>query len=136
MKHTLELQPHLTLRQAEVTEIRCEDGHVTAVVLRTGAVLEVRAVILCTGTYLTGQTIVGECIESSGPDGLHPANALADSLRALGLPLRRFKTGTPPRIHRGSVDFPAKWRYRRGTTRLCPSASRRSARRKTGRCAT
>ena len=105
MKHTLELQPHLTLRQAEVTEIRCEDGRVTAVVLRTGAVLEVRAVILCTGTYLTGQTSVGECIESSGPDGLHPANALADSLRALGLPLRRFKTGTPPRIHRGSVDF-------------------------------
>ena len=105
MKHTLELQPHLTLRQAEVTEIRCEDGRVTAVVLRTGAVLEVRAVILCTGTYLTGQTIVGECIESSGPDGLHPANTLADSLRALGLPLRRFKTGTPPRIHRGSVDF-------------------------------
>ena len=105
MKHTLELQPHLTLRQAEVTEIRCEDGRVTAVVLRTGAVLEARAVILCTGTYLTGQTIVGECIESSGPDGLHPANALADSLRALGLPLRRFKTGTPPRIHRGSVDF-------------------------------
>ena len=105
MKHTLELQPHLTLRQAEVTEIRCEDGRVTAVVLRTGAVLEVKAVILCTGTYLTGQTIVGECIESSGPDGLHPANALADSLRALGLPLRRFKTGTPPRIHRGSVDF-------------------------------
>ena len=105
MKHTLELQPHLTLRQAEVTEIRCQGGHVTAVVLRTGAVLEVRAVILCTGTYLTGQTIVGEYIESSGPDGLHPANALADSLRALGLPLRRFKTGTPPRIHRGSVDF-------------------------------
>ena len=105
MKHTLELQPHLTLRQAEVTEIRCEDGHVTAVVLRTGAVLEVRAVILCTGTYLTGQTIVGECLESSGPDGLHPANALADSLRALGLPLRRSKTGTPPRTHRGSVDF-------------------------------
>ena len=105
MKHTLELQPHLTLRQAEVTEIRCQGGRVTAVVLRTGAVLEVRAVILCTGTYLTGQTIVGECIESSGPDGLHPANALADSLRVLGLPLRRFKTGTPPRIHRGSVDF-------------------------------
>ena len=105
MKHTLELQPHLTLRQAEVTEIRCEDGRVTAVVLRTGAVLEVRAVILCTGTYLTGQTIVGECIESSGPDGLHPANALADSLRALGLPLRRFKTGTPPRVNRRSIDF-------------------------------
>ena len=106
MKHTLELQPGLTLRQAEVTEIRCDgNGHAAAVVLRTGAVLGARAVILCTGTYLTGQTIVGECIEASGPDGLHPANALTDSLRALGLPLRRFKTGTPPRIHRGSVDF-------------------------------
>ena len=106
MKHTLELQPHLTLQQAEVTELRRDgSGHICAVVLRTGAVLGARAVILCTGTYLSGQTIVGECIESSGPDGLHPANALADSLRALGLPLRRFKTGTPPRIHRGSVDF-------------------------------
>ena len=105
MKHTLELQPNLTLRQAEVTDIRCKDGRVSAVVLRTGAVLGAKAVILCTGTYLKGQTIVGECIESSGPDGLHPADALSDSLRALGLPLRRFKTGTPPRIHRGSVDF-------------------------------
>ena len=106
MKHTLELQPHLTLRQAEVTELRCDgSGHICAVVLRTGAVLNARAVILCTGTYLKGQTIVGECIESSGPDGLHPADALAESLRALGLPLRRFKTGTPPRIHRSSVDF-------------------------------
>ena len=105
MKQTLEQQENLTLRQAEVTELRCENGHVKAVVLRTGAVLEAKAVILCTGTYLTGQTIIGECIESSGPDGLHPADALADSLRSLGLPLRRFKTGTPPRIHRRSVDF-------------------------------
>ena len=105
MKQTLEQQENLTLRQAEVTEVRCENGHVKAVVLRTGAVLEAKAVILCTGTYLTGQTIIGECIESSGPDGLHPADALADSLRSLGLPLRRFKTGTPPRIHRRSVDF-------------------------------
>lgn len=105
MKQTLEQQENLTLRQAEVTELRCEGGHVKAVVLRTGAVLEAKAVILCTGTYLTGQTIIGECIESSGPDGLHPADALADSLRSLGLPLRRFKTGTPPRIHRRSVDF-------------------------------
>ena len=105
MKQTLEQQENLTLRQAEVTEVRCEGGHVKAVVLRTGAVLEAKAVILCTGTYLTGQTIIGECIESSGPDGLHPADALADSLRSLGLPLRRFKTGTPPRIHRRSVDF-------------------------------
>ena len=65
----------------------------------------VRAVILCTGTYLTGRTIVGECIESSGPDGMHAANALTDCLLALGLPLRRFKTGTPPRVNRRSIDF-------------------------------
>ena len=105
MKHTLERQENLTLRQAEVTELRCEDGHVSAVVLRTGAVFRVDAVILCTGTYLTGRTIVGECIESSGPDGMHAANALTESLLALGLPLRRFKTGTPPRVNRRSIDF-------------------------------
>ena len=105
MKHTLERQENLTLRQAEVTELRCEDGRVSAVVLRTGAVFGVKAVILCTGTYLTGRTIVGECIESSGPDGMHAANALTGSLLALGLPLRRFKTGTPPRVNRRSIDF-------------------------------
>ncbi len=105
MKHTLERQENLTLRQAEVTDLRCENGRVSAVVLRTGAVFGVRAVILCTGTYLTGRTIVGECIESSGPDGMHAANALTGSLLALGLPLRRFKTGTPPRVNRRSIDF-------------------------------
>ena len=105
MKHTLERQENLTLRQAEVTEIRCENGRVSDVVLRTGAVFGVKAVILCTGTYLTGRTIVGECIESSGPDGMHAANALTDCLLALGLPLRRFKTGTPPRVNRRSIDF-------------------------------
>ena len=105
MKHTLERQESLTLRQAEETEIRCENGHVSAVVLRTGAVFGVKTVILCTGTYLTGRTIVGECIESSGPDGMHAANALTASLLALGLPLRRFKTGTPPRVNRRSIDF-------------------------------
>ena len=105
MKHTLERQENLTLRQAEVTELRCENGHVSAVVLRTGAVFRVGAAILCTGTYLTGRTIVGECIESSGPDGMHAANALTDCLLALGLPLRRFKTGTPPRVNRRSIDF-------------------------------
>ena len=105
MKHTLERQENLTLRQAEVTELRCENGRVSAVVLRTGAVFGVKAVILCTGTYLTGRTIVGECIESSGPDGMHAANALTDCLLALGLPLRRFKTGTPPRVNRRNIDF-------------------------------
>ena len=96
MKHTLELQENLTVRQGEVVEIRTEQGAVSAVVLSTGAVFQVKAAILATGTYLSGRTIIGECVESSGPDGMHPALRLTDSLLALGLPLRRFKTGTPP----------------------------------------
>lgn len=105
MKHTLEMQEHLTLRQAEAVALRTENGRVTGVVLRTGAVYRVRAVVLCTGTYLRGRTIVGDCVEKSGPDGLHAAGPLTESLLALGLPLRRFKTGTPPRVNRRSIDF-------------------------------
>ena len=105
MKHALELQEHLTVRQGEVTEIRTENGAVSAVVLATGAVFETKAVILATGTYLSGRTIVGEWVEDSGPDGMHAAVRLTDSLKKLGLPLRRFKTGTPPRVHAGTVDF-------------------------------
>ena len=105
MKHTLEKQPHLTVRQGEVVAIRAADGHVSQVVLRTGAVFPVKAVIVCSGTYLHGRTIIGECIEESGPDGMHAATALTDSLLALGLPLRRFKTGTPPRVNARTVDF-------------------------------
>ncbi|MBQ0037964.1 MAG: tRNA uridine-5-carboxymethylaminomethyl(34) synthesis enzyme MnmG [Clostridiales bacterium] len=105
MKHTLERTPHLQLRQAEVVAIRVEDGHVSQVVLRTGAVFTVKAVVIATGTYLNGRTIVGECVEDSGPDGMHAAGALTDSLLAMGLPLRRFKTGTPPRVNARSIDF-------------------------------
>ena len=105
MKYALERQEHLTVRQGEVVEIRTEDGAVSAVVLSTGAVFSVRAVILATGTYLSGRTIVGECVEDSGPDGMHAALRLTDSLHHLGLPLRRFKTGTPPRVNACSVDF-------------------------------
>ena len=105
MKHTLELQEHLTVRQGEVTEVRAENGAVTEVVLSTGAVFSVKAAILATGTYLTGRTIIGECIEDSGPDGMHAALRLTDSLLKLGLPLRRFKTGTPPRVLSRTVDF-------------------------------
>ena len=106
MKWTLERQDHLTVRQGEVTEVRTdESGAVSALVLTTGAVFGTKAVILATGTYLSAQTIVGECIEDSGPDGMHAANRLTASLLKLGLPLRRFKTGTPPRINRRSVDF-------------------------------
>ena len=105
MKHALERQEHLTVRQGEVVEVRTENGAVSAVVLATGAVFAVRAAILATGTYLTGRTIVGEWVEDSGPDGMHAAGRLTDSLRALGLPLRRFKTGTPPRVNARTVDF-------------------------------
>ncbi len=105
MKHTLERQPHLTVRQGEVVDIRAENGHVSQVVLRTGAVFNVKAAVICSGTYLHGRTIIGECIEESGPDGMHAATALTEKLLALGLPLRRFKTGTPPRVNARTVDF-------------------------------
>ena len=105
MKYTLERQPHLTVRQGEVVDIRAENGRVSQVVLRTGAVFQVKAAVICSGTYLRGRTIIGECIEESGPDGMHAAVALTERLLALGLPLRRFKTGTQPRINARTVDF-------------------------------
>ena len=105
MKHTLERQPHLSVRQGEVVDIRTENSHVSQVVLRTGAVFNVRAAVICSGTYLNGRTIIGECIEESGPDGMHAAAALTERLLAMGLPLRRFKTGTPPRVNARTVDF-------------------------------
>ena len=105
MKHTLERQEHLTVRQGEVVEIRTENGAVSSVVLATGAVFTVKAAIIATGTFLTGRTIIGECVEDSGPDGMHASLRLTDSLLKLGLPLRRFKTGTPPRVNARSVDY-------------------------------
>ncbi|MBE6908035.1 MAG: tRNA uridine-5-carboxymethylaminomethyl(34) synthesis enzyme MnmG [Ruminococcaceae bacterium] len=105
MKHTLEQQENLLVRQAEVVDLRVADGAVQSVVTATGGVYGVRAVVICTGTFLAGRTIVGECVEESGPDGLHASTALAPKLAALGLPLRRFKTGTPPRVNARSVDF-------------------------------
>ena len=113
MKHTLERQEHLTVRQGEIVDLRTEGGRVRQVVLRTGAVYEVRAVVLCTGTYLHGRTIVGECIEDSGPDGMHAAGPLTEALKREGLPLRRFKTGTPPRVNARSIDF-SKMEIQRG----------------------
>ena len=105
MKHTLERQERLTVRQGEIVDLRTENGRVKQVGLRTGAVFAVRAVILCTGTYLRGRTIVGECVEDSGPDGMHAAGELTEALLREGLPLRRFKTGTPPRVNARSIDF-------------------------------
>ena len=105
MKETLEKQEGLVLRQAEVVSLECEGGRVSSVTTRTGARYSVRAVVIATGTYLGGRTIIGDVVRASGPDGLAPAEGLTDSLSALGLRLRRFKTGTPPRINARSVRF-------------------------------
>ena len=105
MKHTLELQENLQLKQAQITEILTENGAVTGVKTQLGAVYQAQAVIIASGTYLDSTIIIGENVLESGPDGMHPSKGLADNLRKLGLPLRRFKTGTPPRINRRSVDF-------------------------------
>ena len=105
MKHTLELQPNLQLKQGMITEILVEDGRVTGLRTRLGAEYRARAVVIATGTYLDSTVITGESVYASGPDGMHPSVGLADNLRGLGLNLRRFKTGTPPRINRRSVDF-------------------------------
>ena len=106
MKHTLETTEGLYLKQAEVVEVRTDEaGAVSAVVTATGAVYQVRAVIVATGTYLGGRTVIGEVLRDSGPDGLQAALALTASLQKLGVTLRRFKTGTPPRVNARSVDF-------------------------------
>ena len=119
MKHTLETQPHLTVRQGEVIALHTENGRVCEVVLRTGAVYQVRAAVIATGTYLHGRTIIGECIEESGPDGMHAATELTASLLSLGLPLRRFKTGTPPRVNARTIDF-SKMERQEGDTDPLP----------------
>ena len=105
MKHTLEAQENLRLKQAEIVDIGVEDGHVVSVITQTGATFACRAVVIASGTYLDGRTIVGEVLRSSGPDGLAAAVPLAARLREMGLSMRRFKTGTPPRINRRTVDF-------------------------------
>lgn len=105
MKHTLEMQENLQLKQAQIVRILTENGCVTGVRTQLGAEYTAKAVIIASGTYLDSTIITGESVISSGPDGMHPSIGLADDLRALGLPLRRFKTGTPPRINRRSIDF-------------------------------
>ena len=106
MKHTLETQENLWVKQGEITHIFTdEDGAVSAVRTAHGAVYAVKAAIVCSGTYLFGRTIVGEVTRDSGPDGLAAAGALSESLKGLGVTLRRFKTGTPPRVNARSVDF-------------------------------
>ena len=105
MKHTLELQENLELKQAQITQVLTQDGAVSGVRTQLGAEYAAKAVVIATGTYLDSTVITGESVTASGPDGMHPSQGLADSLRSLGLPLRRFKTGTPPRVNRRSIDF-------------------------------
>ena len=105
MKHVLEQQENLELKQAMITSVDVQDGAVTGVNTMLGAHYDAKAVIIASGTYLDAAVITGESVYPSGPDGMHASIGLADNLRARGLPLRRFKTGTPPRINRRSVDF-------------------------------
>ena len=105
MKQTLELQENLQLKQAQIVEVLTENGSVTGVRTQLGAIYDAKAVVIASGTYLDSTIIIGESVIESGPDGMHPSKGLADNLRELGLNLRRFKTGTPPRINRRSVDF-------------------------------
>lgn len=105
MKQTLENTPNLYIKQAEVTAVDVSDGKVTAVHTKLGAVHPVKAAIITTGTYLNGKIHIGELSYSSGPDNLLPSSGLSDCLKALGVSMRRFKTGTPARVHKRSIDF-------------------------------
>ena len=119
MKRILEEQENLKIRQIEVTELNIEDGKVTGVITKNGAIFKCKAVVLATGTYLKGKIIIGEVSYSGGPNGLFPANDLSQSLLNLGVTLRRFKTGTPARINRKSVDF-SKMIEQNGDDKIVP----------------
>ena len=105
MKYTLESQENLDIVQEEVVKVLVEGDRVSGVVTKTGGVYRAKAVIITTGVYLRGRIVIGDLSYSSGPSGLFPANELSKSLESLGFELGRFKTGTPPRIHRDSIDY-------------------------------
>ena len=128
MRKVLENQDHLTIKQAEIIELLAEeletpDGlatkKITGVKTYTGAIYEAKAVILCTGTYLKARCLCGEAITYTGPNGLQPANYLTDSLKSLGVEMRRFKTGTPARMDKRSIDF-SKMEEQFGDERVVP----------------
>ena len=123
MKHVLELQENLELKQAQIVEVLTENGAVSGVRTQLGAEYAAKAVVIATGTYLDSTVITGESVIPSGPDGMHPSVGLADNLRALGLSLRRFKTGTPPRVNRRSIDF-SKMELQPGDDRVEPFSFR------------
>ncbi len=119
MKHTLEKQDNLFLKQGEIVDIKVENGRVMGIETSVGAIYAVKAVIVATGTYLKGKIFMGEFSEESGPDGVAAANKLSDSLKKIGVNLVRFKTGTPARVNRRSIDF-SKMELQKGDDNIVP----------------
>ena len=119
MKHTLEKQENLSLKQAEITKINIEEGKVKSIETSVGAIYNVKAIIVATGTYLKGKIFMGDFSQESGPDGVFPANKLSQSLEEIGVKLVRFKTGTPARINKKSIDF-SKMEVQKGEVGLSP----------------
>lgn len=119
MKHTLERQENLELKQAEITKINVKDGKVESIETAVGAIYKVKAVIVSTGTYLKGKIFIGEFSQESGPDCVFPANKLSECLKELGVKIVRFKTGTPARINRKSIDF-SKMEVQKGDENIVP----------------
>lgn len=119
MKHTLEKQENLYLKQGEIVDIKVENGKVVGIETAVGAIYGVKAVIVATGTYLKGKIFMGEFSEESGPDGVAAANKLSDSLKKIGVDLVRFKTGTPARINKRSIDF-SKMEIQKGDENIVP----------------
>ena len=119
MKHTLEKQENLEIKQAEIVDIKVQNGKVTAIQTSIGAIYNVKAIIVATGTYLGGKIFIGDFTQQSGPDGVFAATKLTDSLKKLGVNIIRFKTGTPARINRKSIDF-SKMEVQKGDNGLAP----------------
>ena len=119
MKHTLELQENLDVKQAEIVEYIVKDNHIDAVKTHIGAIYHTKAVVLCSGTYLRGKIFIGEVNYESGPDGIFPARYLTENLEKLGIKTRRFKTGTPARINKRSIDF-SKMEIQEGDEEITP----------------
>lgn len=119
MKHTLEKQENLYIKQAEIVNITLEDNKVKSIETSVGAIYNVKAVIVATGTYLKSKIFIGDFSEESGPDGVFPANKLSETLKNMGVKLVRFKTGTPARINRKSIDF-SKMEVQKGDVDIIP----------------
>ena len=119
MKYTLEKQENLFVRQGEIINIEIEDGKVKSVLTDSGAIYETKAVIIASGTYLKGKIIIGDYEKESGPDGMFPANLLSKCLKDMGIEIFRFKTGTPARVLKRSVDF-SKMEVQEGDSHIVP----------------